>query len=194
MGDAFSVPFILSCRNSITFSSIALLSVSFKWEIVKILACEQAPCFGKAGVKKSRGEGRKRVRSCRKTFQAAIPPSCLVIADHLSARSLSVTWIHWNVIMISRVKRRSVGNTQLLRRAKMLLFSMSFFCSGGFSFNWENVISAAYFIPERSWYAYCVCLHALTLSLLSPRDFFTLSPNREPVHRLSKQAWLESEW
>ena len=29
-----------------------------------------------------------------------------------------------------------------------------------------------------------VCLQALTLSLLSPRDFFTLSPNREPVHRL----------
>ena len=29
-----------------------------------------------------------------------------------------------------------------------------------------------------------VCLQALTLSLLSPLDFFTLSPNREPVHRL----------
>ena len=29
-----------------------------------------------------------------------------------------------------------------------------------------------------------VCLQALTLSLLSPSDFFTLSPNKEPVHRL----------
>ena len=29
-----------------------------------------------------------------------------------------------------------------------------------------------------------VCLQALTLSLLSPRDFFTLSPNREPALRL----------
>ena len=29
-----------------------------------------------------------------------------------------------------------------------------------------------------------ICLQALTLSLLSPRVFFTLSPNREPVHRL----------
>ena len=29
-----------------------------------------------------------------------------------------------------------------------------------------------------------VCLQALTLSLLSPRDFFTLSPNKEPVYRL----------
>ena len=29
-----------------------------------------------------------------------------------------------------------------------------------------------------------VCLQALLLSLPSPCDFFTLSPNREPVHRL----------
>ena len=29
-----------------------------------------------------------------------------------------------------------------------------------------------------------VCLQALILSLTSPCDFFTLSPNREPVHRL----------
>ena len=36
--------------------------------------------------------------SCRQTFEAAIPPSCLVIADHLSAGSVSATWIHWNVI------------------------------------------------------------------------------------------------
>ena len=28
-----------------------------------------------------------------------------------------------------------------------------------------------------------VCLQALTLSLPSPRDFFTLSPNKEAVHR-----------
>ena len=29
-----------------------------------------------------------------------------------------------------------------------------------------------------------VCLQPLTLSLSSPRKFFNLSPNREPVHRL----------
>ena len=40
----------------------------------------------------------ERVRACRQTFEAAIPPSCLLIAGHLSARSLSVTWIHWNII------------------------------------------------------------------------------------------------
>ena len=55
-------------------------------------------------MKKSRGKGRERVRGCRQTFEAAIPPSCLVIADHLSARSLSVTWIHWNVINFGRKK------------------------------------------------------------------------------------------
>ena len=47
---------------------------------------------------KSQGEGRERVRACRQSFGTAILPSCLVIADHLSARSLSVTWIYWNVI------------------------------------------------------------------------------------------------
>ena len=47
----------------------------------------------------SQEEGRERVRACRQTFGTAILPSCLVItADHLSARSLSVIWIHWNVI------------------------------------------------------------------------------------------------
>ena len=52
-------------------------------------------------MKKSRGEGRERVRACKQTFEVATPPSCLVIADHLSARSLSVTWIHWNVISLA---------------------------------------------------------------------------------------------
>ena len=41
------------------------------------------------------------MRACRQTFKVAIPPSCLVIADRLSARSLSVTWIHWNVITLA---------------------------------------------------------------------------------------------
>ena len=76
-------------------------------------------------MKKSRGQARERVRACRQTFEAAIPPSCLVIADHLSARSLSVMWIHWNVINFAR-KKGSVGNTQLLPHAKLLLF-ISFF-------------------------------------------------------------------
>ena len=72
------------------------------------------------------------MKACRQTFEAAIPPSCLVIADHLSGRSLSVTWIHWNVVNFE-CKKGSLGNTQLLPRTKMLLFAMSFFCSEGFS-------------------------------------------------------------
>ena len=38
------------------------------------------------------------MRACKQTFGTAILPSCLVIAYHLSARSLSVTLIHCNVI------------------------------------------------------------------------------------------------
>ena len=104
-------------------------------------------------VKKSQGEGKEKVRACRQTFGTAIPPSCLVIANRLSARLLSVTWIHWNVINFACKKEVStIGNTQLLPCAKVLLFFQWVFslegrlCSGGFSFSWENVIFAAYFI------------------------------------------------
>ena len=41
------------------------------------------------------------------TFRTTFLPSCLVIADHLSARSLSVTWIHWDVINFAC--KRGVG-------------------------------------------------------------------------------------
>ena len=104
-------------------------------------------------VKKLQCEGRKKVRACRQTFGTCILPSCLVIADHRSARLLSVTWIHWNVINFACKKEVSIiSNTQLLPCTKMLLFFQWVFslagrlCSGGFSFSWENVISAAYFI------------------------------------------------
>ena len=104
-------------------------------------------------VKKSKGEGREKVRACRHTFGTGIPPSGLVIADRLSAWSLSVTWIHWNVINFACKKEVSIiGNTQLLPCTKMLLFFQWVFslmgrsCSGGFSFSWENVIFATYFI------------------------------------------------
>ena len=46
----------------------------------------------------------ERVRACGQTFGTAMPPSCLVIADHLSARSFSVTWIHWYVINLASKK------------------------------------------------------------------------------------------
>ena len=52
----------------------------------------------------------ERVRACRQTFEAAIPPSCLVIADHVSARSLSAMWIHWNVITLAC--KKGVGRQQ----------------------------------------------------------------------------------
>ena len=104
-------------------------------------------------VKKSQGEGREKVRACRQTFGTAILPSCLVIAAHLSARSLSVTWMHRNVINFACKREANIiGNTQLLPCTKMLLFFQWVFslagrlCSGGFSFSWENGIFATYFI------------------------------------------------
>ena len=51
------------------------------------LACEQALCLGKKIARKGKGRGE---RACRHTFEAAIPPSCNYLAEHLSTRSLSV--------------------------------------------------------------------------------------------------------
>ena len=53
-----------------------------------------------------------------------------LLADHLSARSLSITWIHWNII-----NNQATSN-------KLLPFPISIFSW----FNWANVIFAAYFI------------------------------------------------
>jgi len=95
------------------------------------------------------GKGEKIAR--RQTFGTAIPPSCLVIADHLSARLLSVTWIHWNVINFTC--KRGVGrqHTYSYLVPKCWFFQWVFSLagrlrSGGFSFNWENVTFAAFFI------------------------------------------------
>ena len=67
--------------------------------------------------------------------EAAIPPSCLVIADRQcqSDRYLSIGYI--GMKSISRAKKGSVGNTQLLPRAKMLLFPMSFSALEGLVLN-----------------------------------------------------------
>ena len=69
----------------------------------------------------------------------AIPPSCLVIADHPSARSLCVAWIHWYVI--SFASKKGVGRQQTaFTSCQNTAFSNVFFslagrlCSGGFSF------------------------------------------------------------
>ena len=53
----------------------------------KALACEQALFLGKKIARKGKGRGE---RACRQTFEAAIPPSCNYLAEHLSVRSLSV--------------------------------------------------------------------------------------------------------
>ena len=50
------------------------------------LSCEQA-LWGKNSKER---EGKGWERACRQTFEAAIPPSCNYLAEHLSVRSLSV--------------------------------------------------------------------------------------------------------
>ena len=53
---------------------------------------KQAPLKTPAWKAKRKGEKITRRRKGKGESM------CLVIAEHLSARSVSVTWIHWNVI------------------------------------------------------------------------------------------------
>ena len=137
-------------KKSVWIEKTSSTSTGLVWDANIEVACEQALCLGK-GWKNHKVREGKRWEPVDK--QTAILPSCLVIGNHLSARSLSVTWIHWNVINFACKKEVSViGNTQLLPCAKMLLFFQWVFsvagrlCSGGCSFSWEKVIFAAYFI------------------------------------------------
>ena len=103
---------------------------------MKQIACGQALCLGKGEkiwenlsgerVKKSRGEGMERVRARRQTLGTAMPPSCLVIADHLSARSLSVTWIHWYVSNVASKKGVGTQHTDFTS-CQNAAFSNEFF-------------------------------------------------------------------
>ena len=55
------------------------------WHI--LVACEQTLFLEKNSEER---EGKRGERACRQTFEAAIPPSCNYLAEHLSVRSLSV--------------------------------------------------------------------------------------------------------
>ena len=114
------------------------------WDANIEVACEQALCLGK-GWKNHKVREGKRWEPVDK--QTAILPSCLVIPNHLSARSLSVTWIHWNVINFACKKEVSViGNTQLLPCAKMLLFSNEFFLW------WVDCALEGLVLVEKMWF------------------------------------------
>ena len=105
------------------------------------------------GVKKSRGEGRKRVRACRQTFEATIPPSFLVIADHLSARSLSVTWIHWNVINFACKKGVGRQHTNFYLAPKCCFFQWVFSALEGLVLN-----EKMWFLPFISFWEVVTCI------------------------------------
>ena len=86
-------------------------------------------------------------------------PLLPLLADHLSARSLSITWIHWNII-----NKQATSNKWLLPRAKLLLFPMSIFSW----FNWANVILRLISYWEH-WRAYW-----FTAVIVSGRRDFSL--------------------
>ena len=126
------------------------------------------------------GKGWKNHEEKGKGWEpAAISPSCLclVIADHLSARLLSVTSIHWNAINF--VCKKGVGrqHTTFTSCQKYCLFRWVFslagrLCPGGLSFDWKKVIFAAYFKlrgrdthTDFFFFFFWFCLRALPFSL-----------------------------
>ena len=54
------------------------------------LACEQALCLSVWEKKYEEREGKGGERTCRQTFEAAIPPSCNYSTDNPSVKSLFV--------------------------------------------------------------------------------------------------------
>ena len=139
-------------KESVWIEKKSSTSTGLVWDTKREVACEQALCLGKGWKNQKVREG-KRWGPVDTHLGPLFCLLVLVIADHLSERSLSVTWIHWNVINFACKKEVSIiGNTQLLPCTKMLLFFQWVFslmgrlCSGGFSFSWENVIFVAYFI------------------------------------------------
>ena len=74
-------------------------------------------------------------------------------------------------------KSTSVLRADRKRRCKSNLSTVSVLANRGLH---QNVMHSRC----RGTTASDVCLQALTLSLPSPRYFFTLAPNRAPVHKL----------
>ena len=97
------------------------------------------------------------------TFGTAIPPSCLVIADHLSARSLSVTW---NVINFAC--KRGVGRQHTTFTSCQNAAFSNEFCLWRVDYALEGLV-----LIEQMWFfaliSYChgrtvpnVCLQRLS--------------------------------
>ena len=120
------------------------------------LACAQALCLRKGWKTREEREG-KREEPVYKHLRPLFCPLD-VIAKHLSSRSLSVSWIHWNVINFA-CKKGVGGNTWLLPHVKMLLFPVSFFlwwvdyALEGLSLNWAKVI-----LPFISYWEVMTCI------------------------------------
>ena len=73
-------------------------------------------------------EGKGGERACRQTFEAAIPPSCNYLAEHLSVRSLSVNqfraWVTFGKINGKWVVFCSVSKQSEMDRQPNCRFSL----------------------------------------------------------------------
>ena len=133
-------------KESVWIEKKSSTSTGLVWDTKIEVACEQALCLGKGWKNQKVREG-KRWGPVDTHLGPLFCLLVLVIADHLSERSLSVTWIHWNVINFACKKEVSIiGNTQLLPCTKMLLFSNEFFLW------WVDYALEGLVLVEKMWF------------------------------------------
>ena len=147
-------------------------------------------------MKKSRGEGRERVRACKQTFEVATPPSCLVIADHLSARSLSVTWIHWNVITLACKKGIGRQHTTFASCQNTAFSNEFLLWRVDYALECLVLIEKMWCLPLISYWEFvtrilifcgcCFCLHHVLA--------FKIQEHLLPLKKLIRQAPEDAMW
>ena len=142
-------------------------------------------------VKISRGEGRERVRACRQTFGTVVPWHPLCIRSWcklLFTRTLTVDRFDLHRLFCRHVARDLIK----IIACKQVFWSLTWRL---LVLNWWAFLAAMNVLASRSEGKSSRSLrtsHNLSLwnkwhpfiSLPSPRNFFTLSPNRQPAHRL----------
>ena len=83
---------------------------------------------------------------------AAMPPSCLVIADHLSARSLSVTWIHWYVSNVASKKGVGTQHTDFTSCQNAAFSNEFFLWRAGYVLEGLVLTEKMWFLPLISYW------------------------------------------
>ena len=139
---------------------------------------------------------RERVRACRQTFEVATPPSCLVIADHLLARSLSVTWIHWNVITLAGKKGICRQHTTFASCQNTVFSSEFLLWRVDYALECLVLIEKMWCLPLISYWEFvtrilifcgcCFCLY--------PVLTFKIQEHLLPLKKLIRQAPEDAMW